>query len=1458
MTDRATSLLALVDSLPQRKRAAGDLVSSIARDSASPTGPLAPGWQGKSRAAPLLDDSESQLWRRLRGMGVVSPRNTVPHTRFIATQPSPSDVAFHLGAAAGAAPPSAAARRRAAREFGSSAPTLRDPATGTYLQPSAAWREKGRVFEADGSPRTANRETDPLAAYAFGTDLDSKKRRSPSPPPAAPPAVFPPVGGNSGDAWAAAAWGGGGGGGRVPRPFQAPAAPRPSPPPAALAPQPLLPAIPPLASARSPLGPPPAAGYFVGGAARAAFAPHAAPAGGGAPLPPRALSPTPPAHIGDLRIAVSAAAELPAGEASILALPLPAASPGSGGSRPGTPGGGGGGGSRPGTPGGGGGGGGGGGSRPGTPGGGGGGSRPGTPGGGGGGGSRPGTPGGGGRRGSSTFAAGGDVVVLSARPATPSTPGGGSALQPDSAPASAGGSRAGTWAAPAAVPFSPSLRPAAPPAATAAVAPLWTPRSLPALPLSMALLPSSLRHVHASGSSGEVVASELPRATSAALPTPEGVRRGLRRAGGEDAMRGAPPAAAVDGGAAGGGGSARARDAARATLNRGTLAALFGGGGGAPLPTASGTATGGPGAPLPTASGTATGGPGAPLPTATTTSIAAVGNSFHALPRRVLDAHRDTAGGDAGVAAGGGRPFTALRPGGAAPVPRGGVGGAALPPAHAHAPPFLFGVVDTSGSGHLSKSAWVGGDATAAAALTAAVAAAAATGGGGYTRRLQDSSMGGVEGPGSAPPRAPPRPSPAAPRGPSPPPPPPAMLRAGVATQGFAPASLSVVGVAGESPVLSVGSLRGVGDLSATGDLLGAPYGYTRDGGAYVRVDWASLAREALPSSRPGAVPPPDLRNERSARGIDGARLRPPPPTPLDGGWVGAVFSPLRSKTCTPLSAIRARNDPESARDWSADRAAGVNTETARGRPRWPAEEVAGPPSPRRPASVHAALRRHVGLRSGCAPGNGITHPAAEELLAGEPTGALARSSKRHLAAAARAPAGLPTPLEAAASLGPAGGGFSLRPAGGGVDGGEVSSPAPAPPSPLPADGNLNGPPTYRPLTAASSTRALALLSCAPPAGAALPHTHPYPPGVVPYVSQTDIHEAAEYVVSTLGMRQAALDAEAGAAARARADAPPPRSGHGRRLTDVQPSQLYARSALGRIAMAEVDGGARAPYAVAGLTLSPPASALPRALAAAAAAAARAAPRYATPLDVTLPPPLHALPLEGAALKTSLDGGDAAELEGRRARSASAGERRGAAARGDRARASAGAAQALGVLNAVAAVGLPHDRPRGVGRGKRPNSCPHRGWAGGPGPPPPFTAAESPSEAGALGGSPDPSLASLSAAASQWNAEWGLDGGGGGGGFGRSGGGGASPAAGARPPSWADAPTSPLRPATAMGLSRTASPRLLPPRTYGAALAQLSALSRAATARDSLPAAGGAPHNGLEYQTVNNRKGGVF
>jgi hypothetical protein len=324
---------------------------------------------------------------------------------------------------------------------------------------------------------------------------------------------------------------------------------------------------------------------------------------------------------------------------------------------------------------------------------------------------------------------------------------------------------------------------------------------------------------------------------------------------------------------------------------------------------------------------------------------------------------------------------------------------------------------------------------------------------------------------------------------------------------------------------------------------------------------------------------------------------------------------------------------------------------------------------------------------------------------------------------------------------------------------------------------------------------------------------------------------------------------------------------------------------------------------VAGLTLRPPASFLPRAVAAAAVATARATTRFATPINVALPPPLHALPLDGAVPRTSLDGGDAAAelaaLRGGAARSGGSAARSGAEARGDRFRAGVGAAQALGVLppGAAAATLLPHDRARGKARRPRPNSCPPRGWPGGA------------QEGGRSGGGEERSpggfdVTAMGAAAavetggssldvtamgslvapqwdaerggnvtamgslmaSQWDPERGLDGGGSafgrgsgapspppsrggsvsGGGFGFglfSGGGGGGGA-------------SPLRPST--GLSRTASPRLMAPKTYGAALAQLTAFSAAAaTARGAAPA-GGAAARGLESQLVSSRKGGVF
>jgi hypothetical protein len=1433
--DRQTSLLALVETLPPRRRKELSAAASAAPAAAQP---LAPGWQSKARAGPLVDDAESQLWRRLRSMGVVSPRDTVPRKRFIAAQHPPSDVAFHekrhlvtLGA-----------ESLPQRDFGGGLPTLLDPVTGTYLRPSAHWREKGRVYEADGSPRTANRETHPADAYLHGTDLDSKKRRSPPPPPAAPPVMpWQAAGGGGGGGEAPAVSLGGGGGGRAPRPFQAPAAPRPSPPPAALRPAPLLPAIPPLASARSPLGPPPAAGYFVGtgrdgasarAAARALSPPAPPPAAGAAPLTARALSPTPPAHAppppplgeGSGRVPPAGLAALPLGDTAPLLSPAGGARPGTpgggGGSRPGTPAGGGGG-SRPGTPGGG--------ARPGTPGGGarpgtpGGGSRPGTPGG-----ARPGTPGGA-RPGSSSSAAaaasaGGDggLSPVTPRPSTPAGTGSAPPTAPPSRPATASSPRAAFEAA-----FAPALRPLAPPAGQP-VAPLWTPRSLPALPLSSSLLPSSLRHARGDGS-GEVAAAELPRATSA-LPSPEGARRGLRR-GGEWA-------GGAEGGAAGGGGVARVRDTARATLLRATLASLYD----APPPQ-----------------------PPRAAAAAATSSIAAAGNSFHALPGALLEAFRDAPFHAPEAAPG---PYTG-RPEVTPHTLRGGVGGAALPPsAHAH-PAFLMGVVDTSGSGHLNRSAWV--DATAAGALAAAVAAgSAAAGAAGAAGAARAARAGGADA--AAAPAPPPAAAPPAPEAPPPPPPPP-MLRAGIATQGFYPAALAPLGGGGAPPP----ALRGLGDLAASGDLLGAPYGYTRgDGGAhYVRVDWSTLERQSLPSARLRgfAPPPPGALNDRSRHGLDGRALRPPPPAPLDAGFVGAVFSPLRSKLPQPLGATRARNDPEANRDWAADRHAGVNAEVARGRPAWPAEGE--PPAPARPASVHAALRRHVGLRSGGAMGNGAL-PVAEEALTAraETAGAPRRASKRHASAAARAPAGLASPLEAAAA----------RDAAAGARAPPSPQPPPPPraPQPLPAPPPPGAPaPAPPPLTAHASPRALELLAASAPAGHALPHSHPYPAGAVPYVSQTDIHEAAEYVVSTLGLRQAALDEAAEGARRAAAGlAPPPhpRAVRGRRLTDVQPVALYARSALGAAAMADAAAAASPALAasrVKGLTLLPPASALPAAVAAAAAATARATTRFATPINAALPPPLHALAQEGAVPRTSLDGGDAAAAEGARGGGGAVHE---AAARGLRFRAGPGAAQALGALPLGAgAGGLPLERPAGKARRPRPNSCPHRGWAGGafdggggaaaagegaPGAPPaplsPAASLMAPLSPGASLVAPLSPGASLMA--SLWEPEQGLDGSGSA--FGRSGA--ASPASRAASPSrggggggggWGGAPLELRRPAT--GLSRTASPRVLPPRSYGAAMAQLSALSHTAALRHA-PPAGGSAARGLEAALVSARKGGNY
>jgi hypothetical protein len=242
------------------------------------------------------------------------------------------------------------------------------------------------------------------------------------------------------------------------------------------------------------------------------------------------------------------------------------------------------------------------------------------------------------------------------------------------------------------------------------------------------------------------------------------------------------------------------------------------------------------------------------------------------------------------------------------------------------------------------------------------------------------------------------------------------------------------------------------------------------------------------------------------------------------------------------------------------------------------------------------------------------------------------------------------------------------------------------------------------------------------------------------------------------------------------------------------------------------------------------------AVAAAAAALARAHPRFATPINAALPPPLHALPQEGAVPRTSLDGGDAAEnaVARGRARSGSHAEAR---ARGDRARRGAGVAQAMGAARAP----LPQERARGKARRGRPHSAPHWGWFGGP---PDARAPPAPRD-----NVPPPHEPQDALAAATWDPQQGLSWGASAA-FGR-------PGTGAAPGSAGGGAAAARHPGIpVVGTSRSAAPRILPPRTYGAALAQLAAFS--AAARPQPQPAGGKAATGLEYLAVSSRKGGIY
>ena len=535
--------------------------------------------------------------------------------------------------------------------------------------------------------------------------------------------------------------------------------------------------------------------------------------------------------------------------------------------------------------------------------------------------------------------------------------------------------------------------------------------------------------------------------------------------------------------------------------------------------------------------------------------------------------------------------------------------------------------------------------------------------------------------------------------------------RAGLHTYS-APAPLSVSTLR----ALNAGGRRG----PALRELLGAPYGFTADGEAFVFTDWETLTPRTTRADEFGLVgvsPRGEGVSPRSAHGVSSI-----PPGARTAGHVGTVFSPVRSATPSGvLRTTRGRNDPEAERDTRGDRLESVNVSLARAAAGGAPPER--PPSSTRrdggggawrPASVHTKLRLHAGVSAGGALGNSFTPLITKEM---EDMGALSASATRVAQgrldeAEMVPPAGLLSPLEAAffrtrkktqqpeafstaprvsAALAASRAAIDAQNTAPALSLGEAIDVAVTNAS---AGGTNNSScdeagrsharaaSAYSPLRAGRELNWRAQI----PAGATNPvlkSNTQYDAGVEPYVKLTDIHSLRELSSATLSGVFSRLDdatddarwaamghdgtlvsprANSALAGLHVADAP-----RGLRTTDVNPSQMYARSALGRDAMIEAvaESSPRGAYAPADsaataraaalrpkgasvLTLHPPASALPAyVLEQAQRAAHRKRIPFAIPVDFSKAPPPVA-PYShgwdsGGALATSLDGGAAAQ-----------------------------------------------------------------------------------------------------------------------------------------------------------------------------------------------------------------------